>query len=52
MGQPKASVYDAVVFIPLLCCFAFVSGNKIADLKSHIFVVCSYIIFGHTHYFL
>ena len=43
--------YDAVVFIPLLCSFAFVSGNEIADQKSHIIVVCIFIILGHTHYF-
>jgi len=42
----------AVVFIPLLCSFAFVKGNEIADQKSHIIVVCIYIIIGHAHYFL
>lgn len=51
-GQPKTSVYGAVVFITLLCCFVFVSGNEIADLKSHINVVCIFIIFGPAHYFL
>ena len=29
-----------------------VKGNEIADQKSHIIVVCIYIIFGHAHYFL
>jgi len=24
MGQPKSSLYDAVVFVPLLFCYAFV----------------------------
>jgi len=51
-GQPKTSVYVAVVFIPLLCCFVFVSGSEIAELKSHINVVCIFIIFGPAHYFL
>jgi len=41
MGQPNTS---EVVFIPLLCSFAFVSGNGISDQKCHILVVHIFII--------
>jgi len=41
MGQPNTS---AVVFIPLLCSFAFVLGNEISDQKCHITVVHIFII--------
>jgi len=47
MGQTKTGAF---VFISLLCCFAFESGNEIVDVRKS--VVCIFIIYGHAHYFL
>jgi len=39
-------LHPTTVLLLFIC-----SGNEIADLKSHI-IVCIFIIFIHTHYFL
>jgi len=51
-GSAEKSVFDVVVFISLLCHFAFASRTEIADSKSHIIVVSVFIIIIDIHYFL